>query len=57
MPNDLMKIIGVGLLMLAGATAWQALDCILRWQLGDVILGCLAGVIAYWLVGLGLKRI
>ena len=57
MPNDIMRIFGAGLLMLAGATGYQAVNCILRWQLGDVILGSIAGWLAWWLLGMGMKII
>ena len=57
MPTDILRIFGAGLLMLAGATGYQAVSCILRWSLGDVVLGSMAGVLAWWLLGLGMKMI
>lgn len=52
MTNEITRVIGTTLLMLAGATGWQALSTIARWNLGDVVLGGIAGGLAYWLVRL-----
>lgn len=50
MTNEITRVIGTTLLLLAGATGWQAINCIFRFGLGDVVLGAMAGGLAYWLV-------
>lgn len=50
MTNEITRVIGTALILLAGATGWQALNCVLRWNLGDVVLGAMAGGLTYWLV-------
>lgn len=55
MTDSIARIIGTVLLLLAGATGWQALNCILRWNLGEVVLGAMAGGLTYWLVKIAWK--